>query len=154
FDLYDGRKNLLVENVLSEQGARKIAHQRSDRVVLLKLNAEFGQSGGDALDVPEASANPGTAEFDDESRLAFFDAVGHALVFNPCGAPPAVFESVGPVVGFNLCGATAVDTRGLVRHLRIGKSTADDPRPRKFLRNDRIGRADIRLGIENRKSTP
>ena len=74
FDLDDGRKNLFVENVFSDQSAGTIGHQRSHRIIGFKLNAELGQSGGDALDVSEPSANPGTAKFDDESRFAVFHA--------------------------------------------------------------------------------
>ena len=80
FDLNDGRKNLFVENVFSDQSAGTIGHQRSHRIIGFKLNAELGQSGGDALDVSEPSANPGTAEFDDKSRLAVFHAQNSDLL--------------------------------------------------------------------------
>src|SRR5262245_20467738 len=81
------------------------------------------------LDVAEAGPHTGTTKLDHETRLALTD-------------------SVGDIVGFYLGGTAAVDTRRLMRNLRIGKGPTDNARPSEFLGNDGVCGTDIRLGIK------
>ncbi len=64
FDLDDGRKNFLIEDLWPDETARRVGHQRSDGIVAFKFDAQLGEGSGDPLDVAKARADSRPAELD------------------------------------------------------------------------------------------
>ena len=106
-----------------------VAHQGGDGIVLLERHAGLGQGAAHFLEVAEAGADAGPAQFDGEADLADADAVGD-------------------VVGLHLLGAAARDAGGFMGHARVGEGAAHHARPFQLVGLEGGGGADIGLRLE------
>ena len=105
FQFDDGRQDLLIKDIVADQSALRIAHQRRNRIALLELDTQGSQRLCHLLDLLEAHPDPGAAEFHGEPRLANLDAPGD-------------------VVGLHFLSTAPVHSGALVRHLRVAEGAS------------------------------
>src|SRR5262249_24855499 len=130
FEFDDGGENLLVEDVCPNLTSPGVGHQARDRIAFLEFDPHPGERRGHLLNLPEANADRGSAEFDREAGVIRADAVGD-------------------IVGLDLFGAAPMDARALVRNDRVRERAAQDAWPDQLLFGDSRRGADVRFGIES-----